>query len=531
MKRNLMKQATFGLTACGLLMVWSVPFATADAPTLVGLDPTKDITIPFSVQAAYNDTQMFFNIEWTGDRGDTHDLVHYTGAAWQKDGGPRRDAQATIDDDPLRGPTNVNSTNYESRVTWMINDPNPAAANHVPGFEEVGCFGTCHDNSRAMPEWDPDTNLTKYLNDNPLNPNGEGQLDLWHHRQARANPIGMSDDQKVVWTDGTVGGRQGDGGNGAPYQSNNIVTDSDPSHGGVEVSHPKWVLNPNTSVDNKYVFAFEDVHTDANQDFMRPGDTPPISVAESMDYHDAIIDRGDGIAAYEPQPDDTVPRRRLRDLRDNTRGDITADGTTFTPVPNPDFDTDHYGTIESNTQRLLDTLDPDDTALTDGQLYDIAFGLHTGMVTVRDHYVSFPLKLSLGAGDADVVAEKLDGDEQPNWGDIDVADLELFLPGIASLEFLLNENIGKEYLDPATGELVDQFHAGAVGEDSLLHGGTCKDCHSTSGPGLSMANLVPGRGGVWTQTPLRIPEPATLVLLTLTGVIGLAVAARRRKRK
>lgn len=530
MRCNFLKQGIIGLVACGLAIFWSAPFASADAPTLVGLDTEKPITIQFNVQAAYNATQMFFNIDWEGDRGDTHDLVHFTGGAWQQDGGPRRDAQATIDEDESRGynPLNpVKSTNYESRVTWMIDDPN--GDNHVPGFEQVGCFCTCHDNSRAMPEWDG-TNLTKYINDNPLNPEGKGQLDLWHHRQARANPIGMSDDQKVVWTDGTVGGRKGDGGNGAPYETNSIVTDSHPSHGD-DVSHPEWVLDPNTSVGGKYAFAFEDVHTDPNQDFMKPGDVPPISVAESMDYHLAITDRGDGFAPYDPQPDDTLPRRRLRDLRDNSRGDITALGTAFTPIDNPDYETDHYGKIESNTQRLLDTEDPDDTTLADGTMYDIAFGLHTGMVTVRDHYVSFPLKLSLGAeGAADIVAEKLDGDAaQPNWETIDVAALELFLPGITSLEFLLNGLLdsGKEYYnpDPKNLGLVDQEHLGWEMPGGLKHGGTCTDCHSTS----SMASLVPQRGGVWTVTPLLIPEPATLALLTLAGVVGLSVAARRRR--
>jgi len=515
----MLKQVALGLAACGLTIVWSAAAAYADAPTLVGLDTNKPMTIPLSVQAAYNDTQMFFNIEWQGNRGDTHDLVHFTNGAWQKEGGSRREAQSTLDNDPSRGPTDLNSTNYESRISWMLNDP--SGPNAVPGFSQTGCFSTCHDNSRGMPEWDPSQDLTKYLNKNPLNPNGEGQLDLWHHRQARSNPIGMSDDQKVIVTDGTVGGRKGDGGNGAPYQTNKIITDG-------LGSHPTWVLDPNTTtVGGKYAFAFQDVHTDPDHNFMRAGDSPPVSIAEAMDYADAVAQ------GYVPTEGDTVPRRRLRDLRGTTRVDITAVGSSFTPIANPDFDTDHYGKYESNTQRLLDTLDPDDTALADGNTYDIAFGLHTGMVNMRDHYVSFPMKLSLGAGNADIVAQKLDGDAQPDWSQIGESDLELFLPGITSLDFLLNLDKDKEILDPNTGQLVESMHGGAGG---LLGGATCKNCHTTSGPnsssfGGSMENRVPDRGGVWTPTPLRVPEPATLVLLTLTGVIGLAVAARRRKQK
>ena len=512
--------AVFLICCLGLVCT---SFVLADAPTLQGLDPNKPITIPFSVQAAYNDTTMFFNIEWSGDRGDTHDLVRFTEGGWRKEGGPRREGQSTLDNDPARGPTNLNSVNYESRVTWMLNDP--AGENAVPNFSSVGCFATCHDNSRAMPEWDPSQNLTKYLNKNPLNPDGDGQLDLLHHRQSRANPIGMSDDQKVIATDGTVGGRKGDGGNGAPYETNKLV-----QHDGELASHPKWVLDPATSEGGRYAFPFQDVHTDPNHDFMRAGDTPPISVAEAMDYDLAITDRGDGFAPYVPGENDTVPRRRLRDLRGTTRGDITAAGTTFTPDPNDP--TEHFGTIESNTQRLLDTLDPDDTALADGGLYDVAFGLHTGMVTVRDHYVSFPLKLSLGAGAGDVEAEKLPGDAEPNWSLIDETKLELFLPGIASLEFLLGENTGKEYLDPATGELVDQVHGGAGG---LMSGMSCQDCHSTSGssPSGSMADLVPQRGGVWTPSPLLVPEPATIITLLVWSVMGglaLVVRGRRQRR-
>ncbi|GAI40499.1 unnamed protein product, partial [marine sediment metagenome] len=266
----------------------------------------------------------------------------------RREGGTRRDAQATIDDDPARGPTNQNSTNYESRVTFMLNDPSSDHA--VPNFDKVGCFATCHDNSRAMPEHSTaGDEVGKYLNIDPAHPNA--QLDLWHHRIARANPIGMSDGQKVIQTDGTTGGRKGDGGLGAPYQTNDIVD-----------GHPTWVLD-NDDTGSAFAFDFENTHTDPNHSFMLDGDSPPMTIPTALDWQDAV-DRN-----YVPQEGDTVPRRRLRDLRGTVRGDITALGTTFTPS-DPD---EHFGHIESNTQRLLDTGDPDDTALADGGVYDIAF--------------------------------------------------------------------------------------------------------------------------------------------------------------
>ena len=64
-----------------------------------------------------------------------------------------------------RGPTNQNSTDCQLRVTFIVNDPNGPHA--VPDFDQVGCFATCHDNRRAMPEWtsnDGDA-MMKYLNE------------------------------------------------------------------------------------------------------------------------------------------------------------------------------------------------------------------------------------------------------------------------------------------------------------------------------------------------------------------------------
>ena len=455
------------------------------APSLIGLDPDKDLILPVTVQAAYNDDTMFFNIEWDGDRGDYHDYVRYTGGAWQREGFPRREAQSTLDNDPRRGPTNRTSTIYESRVTFMVDDPN--GPNAVPEFGQLGCYVTCHDDSRAMPTWDAATDLTKYLNDGTA-----GVLDLWHHRQHRANPIGASDDQHVTMIPlgGDSGGRFGDAGS-SPWQTNNIVD-----------GEPTYALDPDTAQGN-FAFDFADVLRSPYRYFRREdvAELGPGPVAVGIGFADATA------MGYLPQEGDTIPRRRLR-TPEGSRGDISGFGTTFTPsMSNP-----LMGRIMSNTQRLLNTGNPDDTALAHGNIYNVAFAIHTGMVTVRDHYVGFPMTLSLGGGDADIEAVQVPGsgrDTLPDFSDTDAfpeKDVNLFLPGIASLEFLKNENIALVYLDPNNGNNpVGQVHPGAGG---MAAGLGCRDCHTAVGGGMSMEVLVPRRGGVNTVTPIP-PPPAS----------------------
>ena len=122
------------------------------------------------------------------------------------------------------------------------------------------------------------------------------------------------------------------------------------------------------------------------------------------------------------------------------------------------------------------------------------------------------MSLSLGGGPADIEAVQIAGTGRtvlPDFSDAETflpTDVNLFQPGIASLEFLLNENQGLEYIDPETGEAVDQSHFGASG---LLTGGLgCRDCHvaATGDPfppppvggfaAGSMEALAPQRGGV-----------------------------------
>ncbi len=471
---------------------------TGDTPRLQGLDTKKPVVLPFTVQAVYNDDTMFFHMSWEGDRGDTHDYFRYTAGAWQREGGTRRDAQATIDNDPLRGATNVNSTIYESRVTFMLDDP--AGPNAVEGFFEFGCMLTCHDNSRAMPTWvHADGEVHKYLPDDV-----PGRLDLWHHRLGRANPIGLSDDQWVGQRindegDGNGGSRHGDAGTG-PYATAAFVD-----------GMPQWVFDP-TTTGGVYAFPFQDLFTSPLRYFgdetganLGPNAPNPVGI----DYADAVA------MGYVPSEGDTAPRRRLRQTV-GSRGDITADGTMFTPSAHDPL----FGRWDSNIQRALNTANNDDTALADGNVYNIAFAVHAGMVTVRDHYVSFAYTLSLNGGDADIQAVKIAGSGRgslPDFSDTDafpVTELNLFLPGITSYEFLIGENDGLEYIDPATGSAVDQSH---IGSSFLLTQGLgCRDCHTVSSTEVlppnaggffagAMETSAPQRGGVHTPTP--IPPP------------------------
>jgi hypothetical protein len=463
-----------------------------ETPELVGLDPTKSLVLPVTVQTAYNDDTMFFHISWEGDRGDTHDYLHFTGGQWQREGWPRRDAQATIDNDPLRGPTNATSTIYESRVTWMVDDP--TGPNAVAGFGEYGCYKTCHDNSRAMPEWDPSTDLTKYLNDGEA-----GSLDLWHHRLHRANPIGASDDQFVstVPPGGEAGGRVRDTGTSV-WQTNGLDQDGNPT----------YVIDPSTS-NGLFAIDYAALFTDPARMFQNPGTAllGPGPVVDGYDYATAVME------GYVAQEGDTVPRRRLR-TPDGSAGDITSFGTTFTPSAGDPL----FGRWDSNTQRLLDTGNADDTALAVGGVYNVGFAVHTGKVTVRDHYVSFPQTLSIGGAGGDIDAVQIAGSGTgtlPDFTDTVTyppAAINFFLPGIASLEFVNGENTGLVYVDPVNDLPVDQNHAGSTA--LLTQGLGCRDCHTVadSDPfepvngggfnGGSMETLVPQRGGVNTQTPI-----------------------------
>ena len=473
-------------------------------PTLEGHNGDHGMILPYDVQAAYNDDTFFWRVIYRGEEGKRHQYLRYTGGAWQKEGGDRRDAQASIDGDTDQGDQGILSTIYEQRTSIMVNDPN--AAVNVLAFNKFGCFLSCHNDSRHMPEWNSANGHDgKWIDPTQMTgspADRDPALDLWHWRGARSNPFGRSDDQYIqtldwaatVRTSGDDGGRKGDSGTGVFFNQN--ITDG----------HPDYLLDPATTW-GQFTFDWEDFwltpfYYMTLEDAAHLGPRAPNPVA--LAWAD--------VSGYTPVEGDTVPRRILR-AGEGSRADITAHGTIFIPQT-------HDGTLgvwKVQMQRALDTGNADDVAFVPGETYDVGFEVHLWEYTTRDHYISFPTTMSLGAGSGgDIEAVNIAGSgkfDLPNWDDFDTFPskrIYLFEPGINTWEFLdgSNNTDGKVYTDPVTGTAVDQSHGGS----GSVSGGTnaCVECHKVrnadDAPPLmdagSMETLAKQRGGVWADTPV-----------------------------
>lgn len=474
------------------------PGAEAIEPPILEGHVDNGNILPYDIQAAFNDTTFFWRLSYRGNEGVRHDYYRYTSGVWQREGGDRRDAQATLDRDPQQGETDVKSTSYEQRTSIMLADPAREAT--VPAFANAGCFATCHDQARHMPLWDSSSGEdTKFVDlaDATGGPDAK-VLDLWHWRGARSNPIWRSDDQHVVakefvdTPDADDGGRVGDAGPGV-FALNELVD-----------GRPSFVFDPATAW-GEFATDWEDFwttpfyyFTDASAGTLGPLAPNPQTLA-----WETAIDLG-----YVPREGDTVPRRILRAGGDS-HANITAYGTEFTPES---FDAT-VGTWRVQLQRALDTGSDDDVALVAGSSYFAGFEVHLWEYTTRDHYVSFPQSISLddpANPSPDVVAVRLTGSGTfplPDFDDAEtfpVTRIYLFQPGITSWEFLNNRDTGFTFVDPDTGDTVRNIHPGAAG---VAAGTPCTTCHTVlaaDGP-ASMQELVLRRRGVWAPTPVPAP--------------------------
>lgn len=462
---------------------------------LLGLDTEKPVTIAVNVQAAYNADTLFMRISWKGNRGDSHQYLHFNNGVWEQQGAHRRDVQSTLDGDAARGKTNAKFTSAESSVSLFIDDPE--SENAVPGFAQFGCFLACHDDSEYMPEWDAryassEAVTTMYLPDDK-----KGRLDLWHVGLSRTGSTDWADDQSLGIK--SIGGRIPDDGD-APFELNAVN----------EGDRPRFMLD-GSQTRGVYAVNILNVLDSSYRLFMNPNTVnalreSPIATP-SMEYRSAQ-DRG-----YVPTSGDSVPAYRSTTPSGN-RADVSAIDTYF----EPDSIGSRTGTIHVNLQRKLKIVARRyvDVQLAEGKTYNVAFAINTGDSNGRDHYVSFPMTFSLDDTQADITALKID---QTVKGLFDLPEFEsnfvypgttfnVVLPGITSYEFLVGENIGKNYYKKGSDTPISQSHLGSTNLNTTDL--TCRDCHTIGDEDFTgrathwgkLSELVTKRGGVYTPTPL-----------------------------
>ncbi len=487
------------LAACGNDDTNPTSGSTISSSKVAHNIPNQSPTLDLQVQAAYNTTDgvFFWKLSWAGNEGKWHDYWRYDAATntWEERGGDFREVI----------PGDGNTPVYESRATIMVNDPYEATTGSVPNFSKYGCFLTCHDDRRNMPGWTALGRSDEPTKGLPTTGYSGKRLDLWHWRAHRSNPIGYSDDQYVDTTAAATpgsggGGRKSDTGT-APFATNSLV-------GTGPGNNPTYVFDPATTTGSVYAFKWSDLFTTPNFFF-----TNNVINPKSLAWP--------GLGAYAPSDGDTVPKRRLS-TPTLSRGNITSTVGSQTSAYNATM-----GRWNVYLKRLMDTTygfedtTKEDVTLVAGNTYDVAFGIHQNNAGNRDHYVSLPLTLGLGTGvwSSAIVALALAGTgAPPDFSDTvtyPIKVVEMFLPGIASWEFLTATQSGEIVTGKVHGgyeEVAKGISGTATVSCAACHVVKASDPNAASALGGALETKVARRGGVVDPTPISLRNTVVDVL-------------------
>jgi hypothetical protein len=337
--------------------------------------------IEVTFQAAYDDNNLYMRFQWPTqfDRpGRYHAYRRFDGENWVSYGSHRASSAVRSGEQPPL---------YEDRLAIIVDDGS------VENFATQGCWLACHTGMRDMPD-EPTSDevrahpmlgvelgrsdVRKYLPNSRNDPampawddtKSEEEIaelmqlgefvDLMQWRGHRSNPVGMADDGFVLQY------RLFDEGKN-PFSSN---IDS-------ETSAPKYM--------------FDEAKVGLKS--LTEGDIDDLS----KPY--AII-REENAVPFDPDAGwsegDILPGIVV------SREDATGSAADNSMVT---------GTWENSVwtvtwTRPLDTGNPDDKALSEGNVYNIGLAVHDDNVTTRFHFVSFPLTLGIGT-EADVEAVKI----------------------------------------------------------------------------------------------------------------------------
>ncbi|MDH5579756.1 MAG: ethylbenzene dehydrogenase-related protein [Betaproteobacteria bacterium] len=337
----------------------------------------KNGVVKLSVQVAYDAENAYFRAQWKTRNpypGEAHPFLRFDGKEWKQYGYPKLDKVVQEGKQPGI---------YEDRFSIMIDDGS------VPGFATQGCWVSCHDGSRDMPNlpskatvqgnalfaaikkndvrkylpvtrtdamasWDKGKSMAEI---DKLKADGV-VLELMQWRAHRSNPVGMADDFYVLEY------RNGDAGKN-PFGSNE---DKDKHQ-------PKYMYD--ASKVGKKALREEDI---------RKGATALVREQNAVPFDpNAGWQEGDLIPEYVVSREDAKGS-----AADNKQAKGVWKDGTWTVV----------------WARPLNLANADDKALKEGKVYNFGFAVHDDNITTRGHHVSFPVKVGFGAK-ADIEATKL----------------------------------------------------------------------------------------------------------------------------
>ncbi len=344
--------------------------------------PGKNGSVDLKVQVAYDSENAYFRFQWDTNMnrpGQMHNYMRFDGEKWEFYGSHRASEKVRSGAQPPL---------YEDRLAMMIDDGT------VPVFAEQGCWLSCHNGMRDMPDMATKDqvqahallgneglkkkDVRKYL---PASRSDEGAsweqtrsaeeiaqikadggfVDLMQWRAARSNPVGMADDGYVLQY------RLFDGGKN-PFG---------------------WNVD-RKSMTPKYMF-------DASKVGLKS--LTETDVGDTSKPHAMI--REENAVPYDPdagwKEGDVLPGRLVS--RADAKGSAADNDSTEGVWKD--------GTWTLVWTRKMNTGHPeDDKILREGKAYTFGFAVHDDNVTTRFHHVGFPLLIGFGA-EGDIQATKI----------------------------------------------------------------------------------------------------------------------------
>ncbi|MBI3936963.1 MAG: hypothetical protein HY323_08295 [Betaproteobacteria bacterium] len=336
------------------------------------LEPTpiegKNGSVQLSFQVAYDKENAYFRFQWKTRNnypGEAYPMLRFDGKEWKPYGAQKLAAPVRKGEQPAI---------YEDRLSIMIDDGG------VPGFAKQGCWLTCHNGERdnpnqasaadvkanplfqaikrndvrkylpstrtdALASWDKGKSLDEIAKIKAAG----GFLDLIQWRAHRSNPVGMADDGYVLEYRNFDAGKN-------PFSSN-----MDP-----KTKQPRFMYDAKKT--GYKALRIEDIRKKPTA-LVREQNAVPFDPKAGWK-------EGDLVSQYVV-----------------SRADATGSAADNKQVKG--VWKDGMWTVVWARQRNL--ANPDDKALREGKVYNIAFAVHDDNVTSRGHLVSFPVSVGFGA--------------------------------------------------------------------------------------------------------------------------------------